>query len=108
MTNIAKHAQASEVIVRLTKTADQAILEIQDDGIGFTVPRDWLELARQGHLGLVSIRERAEEIGGAVLIASNLPKGTQIKVIVPLVDVATAGRRKPVSPVQDETESLGR
>jgi PAS domain S-box-containing protein len=82
LNNIAKHAHASQIRVRLTKDERWAALEIQDDGIGFTVPEDWLELARHGHLGLVGMRERAEAIGGSLEIRSQVGSGTKIAVRV--------------------------
>ena len=84
LTNIAKHAQATRVAVRFVKTPDQAVLEIQDNGTGFQVPNDWLALARQGHLGLVGMRERAEALGGTLAIHSEPENGTLIRVEVPL------------------------
>jgi two-component system, NarL family, sensor histidine kinase UhpB len=59
-------------------------LEIQDDGVGFEVPKDWLELARQAHLGLVGMRERAEAIGGHLEVYSHSGQGTRIQIQVPL------------------------
>jgi PAS domain S-box-containing protein len=83
LTNIVRHAEATRVSIRLEESQDQVTLEIQDDGIGFEPPMDWLLLARQGHLGLVGIRERAEAVGGNLTILSNLDRGTLIKVNVP-------------------------
>jgi PAS domain S-box-containing protein len=82
--NIFKHAQATLITICLTKSHDQAVLRIQDNGTGFEVPKDWLELARQRHLGLVGMRERAEAIGGQLSIRSTLGKGTTIILRVPL------------------------
>ncbi len=84
LTNIAKHAHATEVTVRLEKTETEARLEIRDNGLGFTVPTDWLELARAGHLGLVGMRERAESIGGVLEIQSAPGMPTRLIVTVPL------------------------
>jgi signal transduction histidine kinase len=61
------------------------VLEIRDNGVGFAVPEDWIELARQGHLGLVGIQERAEAIGGQVGIQSRVGEGTSIQVTVSIV-----------------------
>jgi PAS domain S-box-containing protein len=82
LANIAKHAHASEINVRLTKTNLQATLVIEDNGAGFALPRDWLELARQGHLGLVGIRERVEAIGGELDIQSAPGRGTTTRITV--------------------------
>ncbi len=84
LTNIIKHSQATTVTVCLTKTHEQATLEIADNGTGFEVPEDFLTLARQGHLGLVGMNERVEVLGGQIEIKSKKGKGTTIQVTVPL------------------------
>ena len=85
MNNVIRHAQASVVQVRLLLDQNSVSLEVQDNGIGFHLPQDWLELARQGHLGLVGMRERAEAEGGEIRIRSGNPSGTTIQVKVPCV-----------------------
>jgi PAS domain S-box-containing protein len=82
LTNIVKHAQATQITVRLVKSPTEVVLEIRDNGVGFAVPEDWIELARAGHLGLVGIQERAEAIGGQVEIQSRVGEGTSIQVTV--------------------------
>ncbi|HEY3343863.1 MAG TPA: PAS domain S-box protein [Anaerolineaceae bacterium] len=84
MNNVAKHAHATRVEIRLKKTGDRAILEVLDNGNGFNVPQDWLELARQKHLGLVGMRERSEAIGGRLELTSTPGHGTVLRVGVPL------------------------
>jgi len=84
LTNIAKHAGATEVTVRFERTEERVILEIQDNGAGFEVPQDWLGLARQGHLGLVGMRERAEAVGGQMEVFSEPGSGTRVRVAAPL------------------------
>ncbi len=84
LNNIAKHANASQVTIRLQKTNEQVCLEIHDDGAGFAVPADWLDLVHQEHLGLVGMRERAEAIGGRLEIRSRPGEGSTLSVSVPL------------------------
>ncbi len=84
LNNIVKHAQASEVLMRMEKDERQVRLEIQDNGRGFVAPEDWIILARHGHLGLLGMRERAEAIGGKLDVITAPGEGTQIIVIVPL------------------------
>jgi signal transduction histidine kinase len=84
MNNITRHSQANEVRIKFNKTEETAVLEIGDNGIGFTMPTDWVTLARHGHLGLVGIRERAEAAGGRVEILSQPGKGTIMRVAIPL------------------------
>lgn len=83
LTNILRHANATQASVRLHIGAEQAALEIQDNGAGFTPPDNWLMLARQGHLGLVGIKERAEAIGGRLEIESAPGAGARVRVTLP-------------------------
>lgn len=84
LNNILRHAQASSVWVRFWLNEEQAVLEVQDNGIGFELPNRWIKLARQGHLGLVGAIERAKEVGGSLEITSAPGQGTLIQAIVPL------------------------
>jgi PAS domain S-box-containing protein len=87
--NIERHTQASQVVVRLSidplegSVTRNITLEIEDNGVGFRPTGDWVELARQGHFGLLGMKERAEAIGGQLIIQSQPGKGTRIIVIIP-------------------------
>jgi PAS domain S-box-containing protein len=83
LNNVVRHAGAADVWVEFSLGEDQVRLEIRDNGQGFALPDDWLELARRGHLGLVGIQERAEAIGGSVEISSERGTGTKVSVNVP-------------------------
>ena len=82
LTNIVKHAHANRVTIAYRETPIQVLLEITDDGVGFTPPTDWVELAQQGHLGLVGIRERVEAVHGNLKISSRPHHGSRIRVVV--------------------------
>lgn len=84
LNNIAKHAQASQVKIQLRIEQDRALLAVEDNGVGFTLPEDWLGLTQRGHLGLVGMRERAEAVGGCMKIVSAPNQGTKISVSVPI------------------------
>ena len=84
LNNVVRHSQASWVRVRVGLRDHTASLEIEDNGCGFEVPEEWLDLARQGHLGLVGIHERAEAIGGTAQIYSKPGEGTMIRVDIPI------------------------
>ena len=86
LNNIVKHAQASCVLVRLALDENEVTLEIRDDGHGFTIPDRLLELARQGHLGLLGIEERVRSIRGRLEIESAPDEGTLVRVVAPLLD----------------------
>lgn len=97
MTNVAHHARASHVLVRLVMDTaqDQVLLEIQDDGRGFTMPERLTELAYQDHLGLLGAAERAEAIGGRLDIVSSPGQGTVIRAAVPLPTCAGLAAGQP-------------
>jgi PAS domain S-box-containing protein len=84
LTNIAKHANASHVTLRLGLDGSFVILTVKDDGKGFD-PRELPHSKRPGHgLGLISMRERAELLGGTWEIHSAPNEGTTIQVTIPV------------------------
>jgi signal transduction histidine kinase len=76
LNNILKHSSASAVAVHLYTTDETINLEISDNGSGFDP--DWA--ASSGGLGLISMRERVEKLGGVLKIESNPATGTTIKL----------------------------
>jgi signal transduction histidine kinase len=76
--NIARHAQASRVTMRLDAYPDSLALEISDDGLGFDTGASF-----PGHLGLRSMRERIAEIGGVLDLSSTPGSGTRIRARAP-------------------------
>lgn len=76
--NIRKHSQATEVNVQFQLVAEQLILEISDNGLGFDPKK-----TRNG-LGLSSIKERVKTMKGTYIISSKKNKRTTIKIKIPL------------------------
>lgn len=81
ITNIAKHAKATECRVQLTHLPDRLLVEVEDDGVGFSGDANTLSTERG--LGLVSVRERASRLGGTFNILSNPGQGTKLIVSLP-------------------------
>jgi len=81
--NVARHAQASEVHIRFRWDERMVILEVEDNGIGFEVPENWVELVRNEHFGLLGIAERIESIRGKLEIVSAMGNGTLVRAIAP-------------------------
>jgi signal transduction histidine kinase len=77
--NVTKHARASRVDLRLACAAGWLVLEVCDNGAGFDPSGSF-----PGHLGLQSMRERTERLGGRFQIDSAPGKGTRICARVPL------------------------
>ena len=76
--NTVKHARAGNVKLMLRCDTQGIVLEIEDDGAGFDPSGSF-----PGHLGLKSMRERAERLGGRLEIESGLGEGTRIRASVP-------------------------
>lgn len=79
LTNIARHAKASEVRIEITLLDGDVILAACDNGRGFTPDA----AARQNHFGLVGMKERAIAAGGSLEIVSTPDVGTKVTVRVP-------------------------
>ena len=96
LTNIERHAEATEVTIKLAGHRTGATLLISDDGRGF----DMAERAKAGRgLGLRNMAERMEQLGGTLTIYSLSP-GTAIDATVPLKHILTpAGSSRPPAPV---------
>lgn len=77
--NIAKHAQASNARVELFARDGQAMLRVRDDGRGFDVEEQQNRPGRMTY-GLAGMRERADLIGGRLIVASRPGRGTTITV----------------------------
>jgi two-component system, NarL family, sensor kinase len=84
--NVAKHAAARSVQVRLYRQAGQAVLEVIDDGTGF----DAAGPARPGPtgFGLSGMRERAELLGGRLDLVTAPGRGTTVRLLIPFLPAA--------------------
>ncbi len=80
LSNVARHANASQVIIELECQENQLILLIQDNGRGFKLPDTFSGLTKEDHFGVVGMRERVDLIGGEWKLESARGKGTSIKV----------------------------
>jgi signal transduction histidine kinase len=81
--NAGRHAEASRVVLTLRTVGNEVELRVSDDGHGFEGASP-LESANPGHIGLASMRERAELIGGRLEIETG-ERGTRVLVRAPLV-----------------------
>ena len=76
--NVVRHARAKRVWLILKDKDDGLMVEVRDDGIGFDPT-----LGHPGHLGLQTMRERAERVGGSFKLASARGEGTTVHVRLP-------------------------
>ena len=83
LNNVAKHAQAQHVVVSLSRTAEQLVLEVIDDGVGLEASASSASM-RSGR-GVRTLTERAEMTGGQMrLMAGTNGVGTQARIEWPL------------------------
>ena len=79
LNNIAKHANASEVVISMNKIASGINLVVKDDGCGFYSA----DVFKPQALGIVGMCERAQLLGGHVMVKSALGMGTSVEVSIP-------------------------
>jgi two-component system sensor histidine kinase DegS len=108
LTNAAKHANAQNIYVHLTRDKDTIGFEVSDDGSGFPREEDQPDSRSWERFGLTLMRDEAHRLGGTIQIQSAPSGGTQVKVLLP------ANLRRPtpfqaaeVNPSQ-QSEPLGR
>lgn len=89
LTNVARHAQASLVQVRIRKIPDAIRMEVADDGRSFQVQRV-LSARTNKRLGLLGIRERVEMVGGSFAIESAPGRGTTLRAQIPFKRAVSA------------------
>jgi nitrate/nitrite-specific signal transduction histidine kinase len=81
LTNIVKHARATKSMITIENDDHNATVTIEDDGEGFlqdSLPANGL------HFGLATMKDRAESVGGKLIIDSARTKGTRVTILLPL------------------------
>ncbi len=89
--NARKHAQATLILLRLNhfpQQPDLALLEIIDNGVGFDVKQVLGSYEKRGSLGMINLQERADLVNGLFNIESAPGKGTRVRVLIPLTEMA--------------------
>jgi len=81
LTNVARHAEATEVRVELRGEGDELVLIVEDNGKGMTES----QITRSKSLGLIGMQERARSWGGRVMFQATPGKGTTVTLRVPMV-----------------------
>jgi signal transduction histidine kinase len=98
--NATAHANATKTWVHLTFLAGSVRLEVGDNGQGFDLAE--VMARREGHLGLVGMHERAQNLGGSLSVETQPNQGTKVVLEVPLGDYCE------VSVALDEDQQDGR
>jgi signal transduction histidine kinase len=94
LTNVVRHARAERCVVRLAVRGEALVVEVEDDGTGIAP-------AAPAGVGLVSLRERARELGGACTVEPGGERGTRVRATLP---VAHPGR--PAAQAGTTTEEV--
>jgi len=79
LTNVARHARATEVAVKLSANDDALVLQIRDNGIGFSED----DLRKPTSLGIRGMRERAQQLGGDMSVSAEPGSGTTVVISIP-------------------------
>ena len=95
--NVVKHSGCRHATIALTGTEDALHMRISDDGIGFDTA------AVTEGLGLISMRERLNLIGGAIIVNSRPSRGTRIVVRIPVYVPEPDTAHAPLAAVTEET-----
>jgi signal transduction histidine kinase len=93
LTNVVRHAKATTVDVEVTLRDGDLHITVRDDGVGLP-PRDERAKGpgRQGGMGIIGMRERAEALGGRFSIEGPPGQGTTLRSVLPTRPSAAASR----------------
>lgn len=78
LTNVVRHADATQASVRVWLEAGALAIVVSDDGVGYTP-----DVPAQGRMGIVGMRERAQALGGELRVERGEPRGTVVRVRLP-------------------------
>ena len=82
--DVKKHAEASNVWIRMYIEDDRFVAEIEDDGVGFDFESTMANYDQRGSFGLLNLQERADLVNGKTTIESSPGRGTKVTLVIPL------------------------
>ncbi len=83
LNNVHRHAGAAEAVVKLTAAHPNIILRIEDNGRGFDLEKRSREMDSEKRMGLRSLQERTQLLGGVMIVSSSPGQGTRILIKLP-------------------------
>jgi signal transduction histidine kinase len=92
--NSVSHGSPGRISVRIAFEPQCVRMEVRDDGEGFDAGAARLEF--QGHFGIMGMRERVEQAGGAFTLHSQPGKGTVVAVSIPLRETGPSAPKRPL------------
>ena len=78
LSNVARHSQATRASLRLARRGSEALLVLEDNGVGFDTSSD------SNGFGMSNMRARAEHLGGTLVVESETGKGTTLRITFPI------------------------
>jgi len=84
MTNVKKHANAKRIQIAMAITDGYLCISVEDDGIGFDLPKVLSSLHSSKSFGLISVRERTKLYGGTMKIQTSIGHGTKVEIAIPV------------------------
>ena len=81
--NVAFHSNAAEAVLNLSEDKENVFIRVEDNGVGFDPAKIDEKVAELSGVGLFSIRERINHLGGSVGVESRIGEGTKVTIISP-------------------------
>ena len=95
LNNVRRHARAANVRLKVCRDDDCLLVTVEDDGRGFDLKVVEASYGERGSIGLLSMRERAETMGGTWSLVSTVGQGTRVRLSVPLYHPPETGSTMP-------------
>jgi signal transduction histidine kinase len=92
LSNVRKHARASQVNLTLSFMEDEVILDVQDNGVGFDPSQAARQAGPEHGYGLVALRERVSQLGGSLAVESAPGEGATLVISLPVVSKEPASQ----------------
>ncbi|MCD6344601.1 MAG: sensor histidine kinase [Anaerolineae bacterium] len=89
--NARKHAEATDLWIRLYTRGMSVVTEVEDNGIGFDVATVEADYDNRGSLGMLNLKERAMLVKGNTVIQSTPGRGTKITITIPIKEILDNG-----------------
>ena len=93
LANVAKHAQAESVSISIGRDGGSVRIQVEDDGVGFEVPKTGFHVSESGGFGLYHAGERMKHLGGRFHVESTAGEGTAVTIVAPLATTSTVNDR---------------
>jgi PAS domain S-box-containing protein len=91
LNNVAQHAKASKVLIKLHRTGDRLSMTVADNGIGMLLGRRRSATS----FGLIGMRERVERLGGVLEVSGTPGTGTALSVVIPVPEIRSTLPAQP-------------